>query len=74
MKLFKGRQDTLSLLPGISIYWDRNYKSGGFYTFCVSFDWIFWFIGVDFIDWEDDENEELLIPDVFEDENFDENE
>ena len=55
MKLFIGRQDTLSLLPSISVHWDRNYKTGGFYSFYVSFDWIFWFIGVDFIDWEDKE-------------------
>lgn len=57
MKLFRGKQDILSLIPGISIHWEKNCHTGKLYTFTISIDWIFWFAGVDFIDYDFEQDE-----------------
>ena len=46
MKLYFATQDTVTLIPTINIFWDRNYRTGNLYNIDVYIPWGVWCVGI----------------------------
>ena len=52
MKLYCATQDTVTIVPTICVFWDRNYQTGGLYTVDIYLTWGMWCVGVVWSDTE----------------------
>ena len=52
MKLYFSTQDTITVIPTLQIFWDRNYQTGGLYTVDIYIPWGMWCVGVVWSDTE----------------------
>ena len=49
MKLIKGKQETIHILPSLCIAWDKNRRTGKLYTLEVYTSWLGYWIGAELV-------------------------